>query len=90
MLDNQVLNISKILNVFRGLFFNKIADIAGVKVTDTNAEKNIENAIVKANCLYNFPVVPGKNATGTNTVIKTREVARTAPKISFIPSTAAS
>jgi len=31
----------------------------------------MENAIVKENCLYRMPVVPGKKLTGMNTDIST-------------------
>src|SRR5580698_714556 len=56
---------------------NKAAS-AGESVNALNAEMAMANAIVKANCLYRMPVVPGKNDTGTNTEIKTRDVAITA------------
>src|SRR5271156_6139237 len=38
----------------------------------------IAKAIVRANCRYRMPVVPGKNDTGTKTEISTSEVAMTA------------
>ncbi len=44
----------------------------------------MENAMVSANCRNRMPVVPGKNATGTNTATRTSEVAITAPATSFI------
>jgi hypothetical protein len=63
---------------------------AGVSVNALKAEIAIENAIVSANCWYKRPVVPGKNATGTNTAPRTRAVAMTAPVTSPIASEAAS
>src|SRR4051812_24510241 len=65
------------------------ADSAGVSVNALNAESATENAIVIENCAYNRPVVPGKNATGTNTAISTSAVAMTAPNTSRIASDAA-
>src|SRR5271154_5509955 len=44
----------------------------------------IANAMVSENCLYKIPVVPGKNDTGTNTEINTRDVAMTALDTSAI------
>ena len=43
------------------------ADSAGVRVSALNADSTTANAMVSANCGYRRPVVPGKNATGTNT-----------------------
>ncbi len=68
---------------------NNKADSAGVSVSALNAEIVIENAIVSANCRNRMPVVPGKNATGTNTATNTRDVAITAPVTSPIASDAA-
>src|SRR5690349_10234291 len=48
-----------------------------------------EKAIVNANCRNMMPVVPGKNATGTNTETSTNEVATTAPATSLIATEAA-
>src|SRR5579862_6488923 len=48
-----------------------------------------EKAIVNANCRNKIPVVPGNNATGTNTATSTRDVATTAPATSFIATDAA-
>src|SRR5580698_8551777 len=48
-----------------------------------------ENAMVSANCLNKIPVVPGNNATGTNTATRTSDVAMTAPATSFIATDAA-
>ena len=62
----------------------------GVSVSAQNSEIVIEHAIVSANCLYSSPVVPGKNATGTNTASRTSDDASTAPVISRIASRAPS
>src|SRR5262249_1336227 len=58
----------------------------GANVSALKAEIAIENAIVSANCRNKMPVVPGKNATGTNTATSTSEVAMTAPATSCIAS----
>ena len=65
------------------------ADKAGVRVRALKVEIITEKAMVRANCLYNCPVVPGKNATGINTANNTKEVAITAPVNSRIASIAA-
>src|ERR1035437_10240448 len=56
----------------------KTAASAGESVSALNAEIAIENAIVRENCLYIIPVVPGKKLTGTKTEISTSDVAMTA------------
>ncbi len=60
-----------------------------MKVRALNAEMETENAMVSANWRKRSPVVPGKNATGTNTATSTREVATTAPVTSFMATEAA-
>src|SRR5262249_28255536 len=45
--------------------------IAGLKVSELRAEKTNEKTIVMANWLYSRPVIPGMNATGTNTAAST-------------------
>ena len=65
------------------------AAILGENVRALNVEIAIEHATVKANCLNTIPVVPGINATGMNTAIKTREVAIIAPVSSPMASRAA-
>src|SRR5271154_5116989 len=65
---------------------SRIAASAGVKVSALKSEIAIEKAMVRANCLYRMPVVPGKNETGTNTEISTSEVAMTALVTSPIAS----
>src|SRR5580704_108137 len=57
---------------------SRIAARAGDSVSALNSEIAIENAMVRENCRYRIPVVPGKNDTGTNTEISTSEVATTA------------
>jgi hypothetical protein len=68
----------------------KITESAGVSVSATKSEIEIEHAIVRANCLYSWPVTPGKKPTGTNTASSTSDVATTAPVISFIAAAARS
>ena len=65
------------------------ADSDGVKVSELKAEIAMEKAMVSENCWYSSPVVPGKNATGTNTATSTSEVATTAPVTSPMASEAA-
>ena len=60
------------------------AESAGESVSALKAEMAIENAIVRENCRYKMPVVPGKKLTGTNTAMSTSEVAMTALVTSFI------
>ena len=62
----------------------KMAASAGARVSALKAEIVMENAMVSANCRNRMPVVPGKNATGTNTATSTSEVAITAPVISAV------
>jgi hypothetical protein len=45
--------------------------------------------MVSANCRNKMPVVPGNNATGTNTETSTSEVAMTAPATSCMATNAA-
>src|SRR5262249_30455976 len=68
---------------------NSNAESEGVKVSELKAEIAMEKAMVRANCLYSSPVVPGKNATGTNTDTRTSEVATTAPVTSLMATEAA-
>src|SRR5215469_13124191 len=51
---------------------------AGESVSALKSEIAIEKAIVSENWRYRIPVVPGKKETGTNTEIRTSEVATTA------------
>ena len=66
-----------------------MAESAGVRVSALKAEIEIENAMVSANWRNRMPVVPGKNATGTNTATSTSEVAMTAPATSPMATDAA-
>src|SRR5712692_9250404 len=66
-----------------------MAESAGVSVSALNAEIEIENAMVSANCRNKIPVVPGNSATGTNTATSTNDVATTAPATSFMATDAA-
>src|SRR5580693_7512115 len=53
----------------------KIAASTGARVSALKAEMAMENAMVRANWRNRIPVVPGKNATGTNTAQSTSEMA---------------
>src|SRR3954454_17610752 len=44
----------------------------------------VEAAIVNANCLKNWPLMPAMNAVGTNTAQSTSEIAMTGPVTSSI------
>src|SRR3984957_16709410 len=57
---------------------SRMAARAGERVSALKAEIAMEKAIVRENCLYRMPVVPGKKLTGTNTEMSTSEVAITA------------
>ena len=59
-----------------------MAQRAGVSVKATKADKAIDTEIVIANCLYNTPAVPPKNATGINTEANTKAIATTGPETS--------
>src|SRR5712671_2059627 len=67
----------------------KIAASTGARVSALKAEMATEKAMVSANWRNKIPVVPGNNATGTNTATSTSEVATTAPATSFIATEAA-
>src|SRR5215207_8245589 len=58
-----------------GLCFSRTAHIAGVTVSAINPDTDTEITIVIANCLYSWPVVPGRNAAGMNTEHMTRTTA---------------
>src|SRR5438105_9980929 len=53
-------------------------------------EMTTEMAIVMANCLYSWPVMPGMKATGTNTAHRTATIGTSAPPTSSIDLFAAS
>ena len=65
-------------------------DIAGLNVSELNAEKTNEKTIVIANWLYSFPVIPGMNATGTNTAASTSVIVTIGVVISAIAARVAS
>ena len=44
-------------------------------MSELSAEKNVETAMVTANCVKNWPVMPVMNAHGTNTAMSTSEMA---------------
>ncbi len=58
------------------------AHSAGVSVSATTADSSTEVASVSANCLYNWPVRPPRNATGMNTADSTMAIATTGPPTS--------
>ena len=61
------LNQPKKPRVGSSLCLSISAHIAGVSVSAVKPEIATDTAIVTANCLYSCPVVPGRNAAGTNT-----------------------
>ena len=58
---------------------SKRAVRAGLKLSELNAEMNVETAIVRANCRKNCPVIPLMKAQGMNTALKTSPTAMTGP-----------
>ena len=69
---------------------SRIAASASDSVNATMPEITTETAIVTANCLYNCPVIPDRNATGINTASSTSTIAMTGPVTSSIACLAAS
>ena len=53
---------------------------AGVRVSATTPESTTATATVTANCLYSWPAMPPRKATGTNTAHSTSTMATTAPE----------
>ena len=51
----------------RAAGLSKMAHRAGLRVSELNAERTVETAIVKANWRKNRPVIPVMNTQGTNT-----------------------
>src|SRR5437762_4853253 len=68
----------------------RIAQSAGLRVSETKHEMIVDPAIVIANCLKNNPGIPEINATGTNTAHNVRAIAMSAVETSVIVSCAAS
>ena len=68
----------------------KRAQRAGVSVSELNPLKKVAAAMVKANCLYNSPVIPPTNAVGIKTAINTKTTPTTGPVISPIACSTAS
>jgi Asp-tRNA(Asn)/Glu-tRNA(Gln) amidotransferase A subunit family amidase len=69
--------------------FKSTAQSAGLSVSELTAEKNVETAMVTANCLKNCPVIPVIKMHGTNTHIRTNEIAMIGPETSSIALIAA-
>ena len=67
-----------------------MAHNAGERESAQTADKRIETEIHTANCLYIKPDNPGTNITGTNTAVRTRAIATSAPPTSSIVSWVAS
>ena len=85
ILSNQLLKCSiNLKSIFSSPCSNIIEHSAGASVRATRVERPIDEAMHIANCLNILPDIPSKNETGTNTAIRTSEVATTAPKTSFI------
>ena len=63
---------------------------AGLRVSALTEEMITATEMVTENCWYNLPVIPGMNATGTNTASNTSVVAITGPVTSAIALVTAS
>ena len=59
-----------------------MAHTAGLRDMATTAEILRATTILRANCLYNTPVMPLRKATGRNTASSTKAVATMAPDTS--------
>ena len=66
------------------LGFRNRAQSAGLRVRALNPLITVEMAIVRANCLYNWPVMPPIKAVGINTANSTSTIPTTAPDTSFM------
>ncbi len=64
--------------------FKRIAQSAGLSVSELNAERTVDTAMVKANWRKNRPVIPVMNTQGTNTEASTRPMAMTGAETSAI------
>ena len=69
---------------------NSTAQSAGLKVSDTKQEISVEAAIVTANWRKNCPVMPDRNADGTNTAHSVSAIEISAPPTSRMVTWAAS
>src|SRR5512139_1248243 len=67
-----------------GLGLSTRGNMAGVSVSATKPDTVTETTIVIANCLYSWPVVPGRKAAGMNTDAITSTTATSELAISFI------
>ena len=76
--------------VSRAFWRRNSRDIAGLNESELKAENMNENTIVIANWLYSLPVIPGMNATGTNTAARTRVIVTIGVVISAIAARVAS
>src|SRR5690554_6104828 len=63
--------------------------MAGVSVSATTPDTTTDTAIVTANCWYNSPLKPPRNATGANTTTNTKVDDTTAPDTCCMVSTEA-
>ena len=63
---------------------SRIAESAGERVSELNAEITVEKAIVRANCRKNCPVSPLMKAIGTKTAQSTSAMAMMGPLTSPI------
>src|SRR4029077_8800111 len=68
---------------------NSTAHKAGLKVSDTKHEINVDTAIVTANWRKNCPVMPDRKAEGTNTAHSVSAIEISAPPTSFMVTCAA-
>ena len=64
--------------------FRSKAQRAGLRVRAFMALNSVVKAMVNENCLYNWPVIPPRNAAGTKTAMRTSVIPITAPVISCI------
>ena len=63
---------------------------AGVSVMAHTPLRNVLAAIVRANCRKSCPLMPGRNAVGTNTAMSTTVMLMTGASTSFMATTVAS
>ena len=64
--------------------FRRIAASAGLSVSELTAESSVDTAIVRANCLKNWPTMPAMKLHGTNTAQSTSATPITGPVTSSI------